>query len=182
MNRFKIPTREQVSENNQQIFDKLKEGLGFVPNLYAYYAKNENALGDYLNFQNRKSTLSKREKEIVNLVVSEYNGCYYCQSAHTVIAGLNGFSSEEILKVRQGIAPFDSKLNALAKFTLDTVANKGKVSTADRDAFLDAGYSEADLIDVAMIIGEKTISNYIHNLVGFEVDFPAAPQLETVAV
>ncbi len=181
MSRFKIPTREQVSEANQQIFDKLKEGLGFVPNLYAYYAKNENALSDYLNFQNRKSTLSKREKEIVNLVVSEYNGCYYCQSAHTVIAGLNGFSSDEILKVRQGLAPFDAKLNALAKFTLDTVGTKGKVSAQDRDAFLEAGYTEADLIDVAMIIGEKTISNYIHNLVDFEIDFPVAPSLDTKA-
>jgi len=181
MSRFKIPTREQVTAANQQIFDKLKDGLGFVPNLYAYYAKNENALGDYLNFQNRKSTLSKREKEIVNLVVSEYNGCYYCQSAHTVIAGLNGFSKEEILKVRQGVAPFDNKLNALAKFTLETVATRGKVSAEERDEFLEAGYTEADLIDVAMIIGEKTISNYIHNLIDFEVDFPAAQKLEAQA-
>lgn len=174
MSRFKIPTREQVSAGNQKIFDKLKEGLGFVPNLYAYYAKNENALGDYLNFQNRKSTLTKREKEIVNLVVSEYNGCYYCQSAHTVIAGLNGFSKDEILSVRKGEAPFDSKLNALAKFTLATVSNKGKISASDKTTFLEAGYSEADLIDVAMVIGEKTISNLVHNLTDFEIDFPLA--------
>lgn len=176
---FKIPTREDVSSANQAIFDKLKAGLGFVPNLYAYYSKNENALGDYLAFQNRKSTLSNREKEIVNLVVSEYNGCYYCQSAHTVIAGLNGFTNDEILQVRSGEAPFDGKLNALAKFTLNTVSHKGKVRTEDRDAFLAAGYTEADLIDVAMVIGEKTISNYIHNLVDFEIDFPQAPRLET---
>ncbi len=178
MKKYQVPTKDQVSENNQEIFNQLEQGLGFVPNLYAYYAKNENALGDYLQFQNRKSTLSKKEKEIVNLVVSEYNGCYYCQSAHTVIAGLNGFSEDEILNIRKGNAPFDARLNALARFTLNTVSNKGKISDAEKENFLNSGYNEADLIDVAMIIGEKTISNYIHNIVGFEVDFPGAPKLE----
>ncbi len=178
MSKFKIPTKAEVSEKNQKIFDQLEKGLGFVPNLYAYYAKSENALGDYLEFSNRKSTLSKKEKEVINLVVSEYNGCYYCQSAHTVIAGLNGFSSDEILKVRQGEAPFDNRLNALAKFTLDTVSSKGKVNEQQRDAFLAAGFNEANLIDVAMAIGEKTISNLVHNLIDFEIDFPAAPKLE----
>ena len=55
MQRFNIPTRDEVSENNQAIFDNLQKGLGFVPNLYAYYAKNDTALGDYLALQNRKS-------------------------------------------------------------------------------------------------------------------------------
>jgi len=85
MQKFNVPSKSEVSENNQAIFDQLEKGLGFVPNLYAYYAKNETALGDYLNFQNRQTTLSKKEIEVVNLVVSQYNGCKYCQSAHTVI-------------------------------------------------------------------------------------------------
>ena len=59
--KFQIPAREDVSANNQAIFDDLQKNIGFVPNLYAYYAKNETALGDYLNFQNRKSTLRVKE-------------------------------------------------------------------------------------------------------------------------
>ena len=47
MSKFTVPTRGEVSENNQAIFDKLQNTLGFVPNLYAYYAKNETALADY---------------------------------------------------------------------------------------------------------------------------------------
>ena len=57
MANFEVPTKDQVTENNQAIFDNLEKTLGFVPNLYAYYAKNETALGDYLALQNRKSTL-----------------------------------------------------------------------------------------------------------------------------
>ena len=58
---FSVPTRADVSANNQAIFDKLQKGIGFVPNLYAYFAKNETALGDYLALQNRKSTLKAKE-------------------------------------------------------------------------------------------------------------------------
>jgi len=181
MTNFKIPTRSEVSKKNQGIFDKLKSALGFVPNLYAYYAKNETALEDYLTFQNRKTTLSKKEKEIVNLVVSEYNNCYYCQSAHTVIAGLNGFDKEQILSIREGKAPFDERLNALASFTLSAISNKGKVTNEDKSAFFEAGFTEANLIDVVLNIGDKTVSNFIHNITDFEIDFPLAPSLQKEA-
>ncbi len=180
MSKFKVPTREEVSTNNQAIFDNLQKGLGFVPNLYAYFAKNETALGDYLGLQNRKSTLKAKEREVINLVTSQVNGCRYCQSAHTVLGGMNGFTPEQILEIRQGTAAFDSKLDALAKFTQSTTANKGNATQEAKDAFFAAGYTEANLIDVVMVIGDKIISNYIHNLTGFPIDFPVAPELETV--
>ena len=66
MSNFTIPTRDEVSENNQAIFDKLHGMIGFVPNLYAYYAHNETALADYLALQNRKSSLRAKEREIIN--------------------------------------------------------------------------------------------------------------------
>ncbi len=180
MSQFKVPTREEVSVDNQAIFDNLQKGLGFVPNLYAYYAKNETALGDYLALQNRKSTLKAKEREVVNLIVSQINGCRYCQSAHTVLGGMNGFTGDQILEIRQGTASFDPKIDALAKFTHSTAANKGNATQQAKDAFFAAGYTEANLIDVAIVIGDKVISNYIHNLTGFPIDFPIAPELETV--
>jgi uncharacterized peroxidase-related enzyme len=177
MQKFTIPTKEEVSEANQAIFNNLEKGLGFVPNLYAYYAKNETALGDYLAFQNRKSTLKAKEREIVNLVVSQVNDCRYCQSAHTVLGKMNGFSDDQVIEIRKGSAKFDSKLNALAVFTKLVAENKGKVTKNAKDAFFEAGYTEANLIDVVFVIGDKIISNYIHNLIDFAIDFPVAPAL-----
>jgi hypothetical protein len=177
MTKFTVPTRGVVSENNQAIFDNLQKGLGFVPNLYAYYAKNETALGDYLALQNRKTTLKAKEREVINLVTSQINGCRYCQSAHTVLGKMNGFTDEQVIELRKGSASFDSKLDALAKFTASAVENRGKASEESKDAFFAAGYTEANLIDVVIIIGDKIISNYIHNLTGFPIDFPIAPEL-----
>lgn len=173
-NLFSIPTREDVSPANQAIFDTLQKNLGFVPNLYAFFGKNETALGDYLAFQNRKSSLRVKEREVINLVTSQINGCRYCQSAHTAIGKMAGFTEEQILEIRNGNASFDAKLDALARFTSSVVHNRGRVSLQTRDAFFNAGYTEANLIDVLIVVGDKIISNYLHNLTNFEIDFPLA--------
>ena len=177
MSQFNVPTREEVSGNNQVIFDTLKSKLGFVPNLYAYYAKSETALNDYLTFQNRKTSLKAKEKEVVNLVVSQINNCKYCLSAHTIIGKMNGFDDAQILEIRTGSASFDSKLDALAKTTKAIAENKGRISNEQKDSFFAAGYTEESLIDLVVVVGDKTISNYIHNLAGFEIDFPVAQEL-----
>lgn len=174
---FTVPTRAEVSTNNQAIFDNLQKGLGFVPNLYAYYAKSKTALGDYLALQNRKSSLRAKEREVVNLVTSQINGCRYCQSAHTVLGKMNGFSEEQILELRKGTASFDTKIDALVRFAAEVVEQRGKASEASKAAFFEAGYTEENLIDVVMVVGDKIISNYIHNLAGFEIDFPIAKEL-----
>lgn len=174
---FIVPTRSEVSENNQSIFDNLKKALGFVPNLYAYFGKNDTALADYLALQNRKSTLRAKEREVINLVTSQINGCRYCQSAHTVFGKMNGFTNEQIVEIRKGSASFDAKLNALAKFTASVVEHRGRATQESRQAFFTAGYTEANMIDVIIVIGDKIISNYIHALTQLEIDFPVADEL-----
>lgn len=174
---YAVPTRAEVSAHNQLVFDNLQKGLGFVPNLYAYFAKNETALSDYLTFQNRKSTLRGKEREVINLVTSQINGCRYCQSAHTVLGKMNGFTEEQIMEIRKGTATFDERLNALAVFTASVVENRGKATEESKAAFFNAGYTEANLIDVIIVVGDKIISNYLHNLTGLEIDFPVADPL-----
>lgn len=178
MSQFNVPKREEVSQNNQEIFDGLKSKLGFVPNLYAFYTKSETALGDYLTLQNRKTSLKAKEKEVVNLVVSQINNCKYCLSAHTVVGKMNGFTDAEILEIRTGKASFDTKLDVLAKTTKAIAENKGRISNEHKENFFEAGYSEESLVDLVIVIGDKTISNYIHNLADFAIDFPEAQELQ----
>ncbi len=174
---FTVPTREEVSSNNQQIFDNLHKMIGFVPNLYAYYAKSETALADYLALQNRKSTLNAKQREIINLVTSQINDCRYCQSAHSVFGKFSGLTEEQILEIRRGSASFDAKLDALVQFTKAVVQTRGKISNESKEAFLNAGYTEGNLVDAVIIIGDKTISNYLHNITGLEIDWPLAEQI-----
>ena len=178
MSTFNVPTREEVSENNQAIFDQLEKGVGFVPNLYAAYAYNDTALGDYLALQNRKSTLSAKEREVINLVVSQVNECIYCLSAHTALGKMNGFSDEQILEIRSGEASFDEKIDALARFVRNITINRSKPDAEVVENLFAAGYTKANLIDILLVIGDKVISNFLHGTTQVPVDFPVAPELE----
>jgi uncharacterized peroxidase-related enzyme len=178
MKTFNVPTREEVSAGNQAIFDNLNSTLGFVPNLYATFAYNDTALGDYLAFQNRKSTLKAKEREVINLVVSEVNGCRYCQSAHTALGKLNGFTDNQIREIRRAAVSFDNKLDALAKFVKDITVNRSKPSPEAVDALFEAGYTNANLIDILVVIGDKIVSNFLHGVTNIPIDFPLAQELE----
>lgn len=180
MSTFNVPKREEVSEANQAIFDNLEKAVGFVPNLFATYAHSENALGNYLNLSNAKTSLKTKEKEVVNLAVSEVNGCLYCLSAHTAIGKMNGFSEDQILELRSGRASFDNKLDALARLAKNITENRGATDAAIVENFFTAGWTKENLIDTIVLVGDKTISNYINNTTEIPVDFPVAQPLQAV--
>lgn len=179
MKNFTVPTREQVAPANQAIFDNLNKALGFVPNLYATIAYSDNGLGRYLAYQNAKTTLSNKEKEAVNLVVSEVNDCLYCKSAHTVIGKMNGFTDDQLIDIRKGKAQ-NPKLDALVKLAAGITKNRGRVDAALVDAFFAQGYTNENLVDLILQISDKTAMNYLHNLTQIPVDFPLAPSPELV--
>lgn len=177
MTTFQVPSRDQVSPANQALFDTLKKGLGMVPNLYATLALSEHALGNYLVFQNAKSSITGKAREVVNLVVSQVNGCQYCLAAHTVIGGMVGFKPEQILEIRRGGASFDAKLDALARLVKSIATERGHADLAQVQAFFDAGWTQENLVDVIVVIGDKTVTNYLHAITQVPVDFPVAPAL-----
>ncbi len=179
MRSFNVPVKAEVSPNNQVIFDNLQKGIGFVPNLYAVMAYSEHGLGKYLQFQNAPNQLTKKEKEAVNLVVSQVNGCHYCQSAHTTIGKMNGFSDEQTLLLRAGEAPFDAKLDALVRLAKAITLTKGRPDSSTLEAFFSAGYSNAHLVEVVIAIADKVVMNYLNNIMNVPIDFPVAPELAT---
>jgi uncharacterized peroxidase-related enzyme len=180
MKKFTVPTRDEVAPANQAIFDNLNKALGFVPNLYATIAYSDNGLGRYLAYQNAKTTLSNKEKEAVNLVVSEVNNCLYCKSAHTVIGKMNGFTDEQLLDIRREKAD-NPKLNSLVKLAASITRNRGNAEAALVDDFYAQGYTNENLVDLILQVSDKTAMNYLHNLTKVTVDFPLAPALETEA-
>lgn len=174
MANFNVPGRGDVSANNQEIFDNLKKGLGMVPNLYAVMAHSDTALGNYLAFQNAKTTFSNKEKQAVNLVVSQVNECLYCQSAHTLLGKMNGLSEDQTIEIRKGNASFDNKLNALVSLAKEITAKRGFISEAALDGFINAGYSKGQVVELVMLVAEKTAMNYLHAITKVDIDFPLA--------
>ena len=173
-----VPTRDDVSPANQALFDTLKKSIGTVPNLYATLAHSDTALGTYLAFQNAKSSIAGKAREVVNLVVSQVNACEYCLAAHTVIGKMNGFSDAQVLEIRRGTAGFDAKLDALARLVRNIALERGHADPALVDAFFAAGWTKANLVDAIVAIGDKTVTNYLHGTTLVPVDFPPAPSID----
>lgn len=178
MSTINIPKREEVNATNQGIFDNLEKQLGFVPNLFATYAHSSNALKNYLDFAGAPSSLKAKEKEAINLAVSQVNNCEYCLAAHTAIGKMSGFNDDQILELRQGKASFDTKLDALASLAKNITENRGNTNSTVLENFFNAGWTKENLIDTISLVGDKTISNYINNTTKVAVDFPAAPSLK----
>ncbi|GGD43372.1 alkyl hydroperoxide reductase AhpD [Emticicia aquatilis] len=177
MTNFNVPNRADVSANNQEIFDNLKKGLGMVPNLYAVMAHSDNALANYLAFQNAKTNFSNKEKQAVNLIVSQVNECLYCQSAHTLLGTMNGLTEEQTIEIRKGNASFDAKLNALVVLAKEITEKRGFVSEVTINNFIDAGYTKGHVVEIVMLVAEKSAMNYLHAITKVDIDFPVAKSI-----
>lgn len=174
---FKVLKREEVSAKNQQVFDQLKKAFGAVPNLYSTLAYSENALEAYINLENSKTSLTKKETEAVTLVVSEVNNCVYCLSAHTMVAKLTGFTEEQTLEIRGGNAGFDKKLDVLVKLAKQLSEKRNPGDGTLVAAFFEAGYTKENLIDLIVHIGDRTISNILHAVTQVPNEFPLAKSI-----
>ncbi len=178
MKGFSFPQRTEVTPGNQVIFDRLTSILGTVPNLYAGFAWSANALGTYLALEKSKSSLDAREREAIQLVVSQVNDCRYCLIAHSEIGRMNGFSAEEVREICLGSATFDNRLDAMVRLAKSITENRGRSDEDVLSAFYATGLTKENLVDVVLVIGYIIIANYLQALIDTPLDFPLATDWE----
>ena len=176
---FPVLTRDQLSAPNQTLYDSIQKTYGFVPNLFAVLGYSDTALPALLALQqsHTRNAFTAREREAINLVVSQLNQCRYCTAAHTAVGKMQGYTDEQLLAIRRGHAPFEPKLDAAVQLAAAIITTQGRPAPALLQAFFAAGYSRGALLDMVMLIGDRVILNYLHALTQVPVDFPAAPEL-----
>lgn len=178
MKKLSVITKEQASDQSKQIFEEIEKTVGMLPNIYAVIGNSANALDSYLTFSEaqKNDSFNAKEREAVFLAVSEENSCYYCLSAHTAIAKMNGFTEDETLQLRAGTHN-DRKLSILTNLATSIVANRGRADEGLVQSFYEAGYDEKALVDLVALVVDKTFTNYIGRLAKPEIDFPKAQPL-----
>jgi AhpD family alkylhydroperoxidase len=146
--------------------------------LYSTLAYSENAPDAYFKLETSPVSLNTREVEAVNLVVSEVNNCAYCLSAHSMIAQKTGFTEEQIIGIRSGHASFDTKMDALVKLTKELSEKRHIETPGLLDDFFEAGYTRENLMDIIILIGDRTISNILYAVTKVPIEFPLAKHLK----
>lgn len=163
-----LQTPETAQADAPQGLLAAKKALGFIPNMYGAMS-NAPALfaaynAGYARFR-AESGFTPAEQEVIFLVVSRGNGCAYCMSAHSFVADAMSKVPPEVTNaIRDGRAIPDAKLQALATFAEVMFNSRGKPTKADAQAFLDAGYSERQMLEIILAIAVKTLSNYTNHL------------------
>ena len=181
-NQIQVPTREQLDAKGQNIFDNINKQLGTVPNLYATIAYSSDALENFLGFNSKagNSSFTKKEKEAIDLAVSEVNSCAYCLAAHTALGKMAGFTEEETIALRAGNIE-DARLRSITQLAADIARNRGKASETAKANFFAQGFDEKALIDLISAVTAITFTNYVHGTTEVPVDFPAAKALNVFA-
>jgi uncharacterized peroxidase-related enzyme len=178
MSRFTQYTPANAPEASRPLLDQLDRALGFVPNLFATFAESPAVLGGALALDAAldKGTLSAVERQLVKIAVSTENGCAYCVAAHSTIAGMLKARPDLIAAVRTGAPVDDVRIGALIHFTRAVVQEKGFVREEEIAAFLAAGYTKAQLLEVVGHVAAKTLANYVHALTRAPLDEQFQPQ------
>ncbi len=172
MTQFAAYTAETAPEASKPILDGVKGTFGFIPNLQAHMAEAPELLAGYSALWDlfSKSTLTAHEQQVVYLTSNFENECHYCMAGHTTLAKMQKMDPAVIEALRTGTALPDAKLEALHRFATLVVRNRGWVSDADVDAFLAAGYTRRNVLEVVLGVATKVMSNYTNHIVHTPLD------------
>jgi len=165
-------TIESAPEQARPLLEKAKTNYGFVPNLLGVMAHAPATLEAYMTLSGLfdQTSLSPTERQVVLLAISAENQCTYCVAAHTVIAQIQNVDADAVEAIRNGEPIPDAKLEALRRFAVEVVTTRGWPTDEARQAFHDAGYTDAQRLEVNLGVGMKTLSNYTNHAADTPLD------------
>src|SRR5260221_6884690 len=176
MSRLSVPNLESDAGPSGQIYAQIKKAIGSVPNTFAAIAAHgPAALKAVLAADTvlAGGSLTKRDQEVVKLVISAAGGCDYCVAAHNHLAKLAGLKPEVLKQVREAQPTGDAKRDALVGFVRKLAQSSGTVSDEDFAAIKAAGYSDAQLVEISLAFATTVFTNVFNRINDTEIDFPA---------
>src|ERR1700723_1153700 len=160
-----VPDPATLDNDLQAIWQKCVDKLGFVPNVFATYSLKPQRLRNFMAMYNESmlspSGLSKLEREMVAVVVSSANRCYYCLVAHgAAVRQLSGDPElGEMLALNYRVAQLDPRQRLMLDFAWKLTTTPHLVDDADRDALSQQGLSAEDIFDLSETVAFCNLSN-----------------------
>lgn len=165
---FPVHSAETAPDGARGPLGQIAQRYGFVPNLAGVFAESPatlqiliGALGAY---DDPAMTLTPVERQVVLLTVSALNRCEYCTAAHGMVANMAGLDRADVERLQQRLPIDDARLEALRRFVKIMVERSGWASDQDVEAFLTAGYTKAQVLEVIAGIALKTLTNYANHV------------------
>jgi uncharacterized peroxidase-related enzyme len=174
MSRLPILAVADAPADSQPLLEAVRKQLGTVPNMMKLLATAPAALEGYLALSGAlgKGALDAKLRESVALVVSEHNGCDYCLAAHTFVGkNFAKLSDEATAKARDGLG-LDERTTAALIFARSVARERGRVQEAEITALREAGFTDAQVLEIVVNVALTVLTNYVNNVAQTELDFP----------
>ncbi|MCV3271632.1 peroxidase-related enzyme [Roseobacter sinensis] len=162
-----LPMVDPLPEATQKYFDICQDKLGLIPNVLRAYAfdieKLDAFTAMYNNLMLAPSGLSKLEREMIAVVVSSINKCFYCLVAHgAAVRALSGDPQlGEALVMNYRVARLDARQRAMLDFAAQMTTASATIEDADRTALRDVGFTDHDIWDIANVAGFFNMTNRV---------------------
>jgi uncharacterized peroxidase-related enzyme len=174
MSRLSIPAVTDAPAASKPLLDAVHKKLGVVPNLMKLLGQSPAALEGYLSLSGalEKGALNVGLRESLALAVAEFNGCDYCLAAHSYLGkNLANLNDDQIAQARVGNAA-DGRNGAALRFAQRVAAARGSVQDADLAALRNAGFSDAETVEIVLHVALNVLTNYVNNVAQTDLDFP----------
>ncbi|MCF7701300.1 peroxidase-related enzyme [Loktanella sp. M215] len=162
-----LPQVDPLPPATQKYFDICQDKLGMVPNVLRAYAfdiaKLDAFTGLYNDLMLADSGLSKLEREMIAVVVSSINKCFYCLTAHgAAVRQLSGDPAlGEMMVMNWRAADLDPRQTAMLDFADKLTTDSARIVEADRQALRDAGFTDRDIWDIASVAAFFNMTNRV---------------------
>jgi uncharacterized peroxidase-related enzyme len=165
---------EQVPAESKPTLDAFTKNIGFTPNMMATFAQSPIAFNAWANLLGSLSkALDVKTRDSIGLAVSEVNGCNYCLTVHSFTAEhMAKLPADDIILARKGHAT-DPKRDAAVQLARKVIQARGQVVDADLQIVRDAGYTDANIMEIVALVAMYSLTNFINNVFDPEKDFPA---------
>ena len=162
-----LPMVDPLPEATQRYFDICDEKLGMVPNVLKAHAFDIDKLNAFTALYNdlmlADSGLSKLEREMIAVVVSSINRCWYCQVAHgAAVRQLSGDPKlGEYMVMNYRMAPLEPKQRAMLDFAAKMTRASAEIEEADREGLREHGFDDRDIWDIANVAAFFNMTNRV---------------------
>ena len=158
------------------LLEGVQAKLGMTPNFLRVLANSPAALSAFLGLYGiaEQGSLDFQTRERIALALAEQNSCEYCLSAHTAIGRRTGLTGAEMDANRNGTSQ-DARAAAAVAFARALVEHTGEVTNAEIETVRQAGYGDAEIVEIIAHVGMNVLTNSLGKASRVEIDFPKVP-------
>jgi alkylhydroperoxidase family enzyme len=175
---FKSYSQKDAPKESLPQIERSLKNYGFLPKLHQVLAGAPAAYQAYLDtfaLFEQQTTFTPLEQQVVFMTANYENNCHHCVPGHTFLMTFKKMPADVIEALREGLPIKDAKLEALRTYARQLLDKRGHLDESEIKAFLNAGYTERQALEVLVGLASKLISNFTNSLAHTELDEVSLP-------